>query len=454
LRADDEAQLTKDQKIHRHRADWLGAILFLLAAGYYVQIHILPAVQAISTSGSGLGLLRQFGGPYTGNDFLHIYLGPRLLWGGFNPYDPQTLLQAGHDLIGRGPLPYVYLPFTSLVMGWIAQLDYGTALLAWTIFSHILVLAAIPVTLLALKMPLSWRNLVFALIILGTSFPLMRSLSAGQLNAPLMFGYALFYLLFKRAHPSLTGALAAALMLFKLSPGILLIYLLWTRAWPEVKWMLAWTCIFMLVAIGRFGLEVHLDFLPLLRDMGYGRSTWGQFGHAFYSDPANQSLNSLFHHLFANTAQTTAPLKNLGPSAANALTWIASLGLLGIVLTVTRSDAAARTRNALDYSLFIMLSLLLPSLMWDHYLIQAFFPILAIYGALQLDRAWWLKCLFLVGLIMVNMPFNFFSESWRQGMGIFMMSFKLYGLLLIFFVNAALAMRKEQWRVDPADENP
>lgn len=435
-----------------------GALLLLASIWIYAQRQAVPQLRPALTRGGAIHMLHGFGGVMSGNDFLHIYLGSRLLWDGYDPYDPHTMLQAGHILLRRGPLPYVYLPFTGFVMRPISALPYGQAFLAWFLFSHLLMLGALVVGLRALRMPLSWWNLSFGLLVLAASVPLGRSMSAGQLNAPLAFGYALFFYCIAdtlrgkapatplrrfAGHPAATGALAAALMLFKLSPGILLIYLLWMRLWKHAAWMAVWSMFFMALTVALFGLDVHLKFLPMLRDMGYGRSTWAQFGHAFYSDPANQSFNALFHHLFAQTPQGTQPWIRAGTGLANALTWAASLLVLGSTFWLARRSRRmpSMEKAALGYSLFIFASLLLPSLMWDHYLVQLIFPILALFMALLRDRSIILRILFILGLMIISMDYNFWDESLKEGLGLLAMSAKLWGVLLLLGINAALIIR-------------
>ncbi len=423
----------------------VAALLFSLWEYWHRQ---LQAPLADAERGGGIAMLGQFGGHLTGNDFLHIYLGSRLLWHGYDPYDPQTMLMAQQQLLGRGGMPYVYLPFTGFIMQPVSQLPYGDAFFCWFVFSHVLVLLTIPISLLALRMPLSMRNLSFGLLILAFSHPLWRSVSAGQLNAPLMLGYPLFHLLLNAVHPALSGMLGAGLMLFKLSPGILLVYLLWMRQWKQALWMAIWSVVFMLLAISVFGWPRHLAFLPVLSQMGYGRSTWAEFGQSFFSDPANQSFNSLFHHLFAPTPATHAPLLNLGAHFANAMTYAVSIILLGIVFawTMKQRNTEDRLQHELNYSLFIFLSLLLPSLMWDHYVIQLFFPVMILYKGLQLRRSIALGILFLIGLALCTLPFNFWSETLRSGWRMLGMSIRLWGVLLLFAVNLALA------RMQPAEK--
>ena len=84
----------------------------------------------------------------------------------------------------------------------------------------------------------------------------------------------------------------------------------------------------------------------------------------------------------------------------------------------TAGGGCATMNETLEYSLFIFLSLFLPSLCWDHYLIQLLFPILAIFAALERRRSWPIGVLVVVSLLVVSLPFNFWSPRWQSGPGL------------------------------------
>ena len=422
----------------------LGPAVLAFGLWRYGDVMLVPPLRAAIAGGHSASMLRDFGGPLTGNDFAHIYAGSWALWRGLDPYDPAVLLPAGQAIAGRGVLPYVYLPFTGLVLGPLAALPYGDAFLAWFLANHLMLWLAVLASFAALGLRWTWRSAAFAVLSVSISYPLFRTLSAGQLNVALALGYALFWLALARRAEWLAGFMAAFLTLFKLSPGVLGLYLLWTRRWRAAGWAAIWASLLLLVSIAWTGPGVHLAFLPVLRDMGYGRSTWAQFGQHFYCDEANQSFNALFHHLFAANPVAGSPLLNLGAGFANGLTWAVSLGLLALVLLLTRPGRAGRDPGAdpLGYSLFIFLSLFLPSLCWDHCLVQLLFPTLAMFQRLEQRRALPTAVLFILSLLVVSFPFNFWDERWKSGAGLFIMSWKLWGAAGLFAVNALLFVRQ------------
>ena len=79
-----------------------------------------------------------------------------------------------------------------------------------------------------------------------------RSLSAGQLNGPLVLAYPLVLLALRRKRDGMAGFIAAAAALFKLSPGILFLYFLWKGRWRAAGWMAAWGAALM-ACVDRLG---------------------------------------------------------------------------------------------------------------------------------------------------------------------------------------------------------
>jgi hypothetical protein len=161
--------------------------------------------------------------------------------------------------------------------------------------------------------------------------------------------------------------------------------------------MILVAALLMLLSIAWVGIAPHRAFLPLLKQMSYGQSTWAQFGEAFYRDPYNQSLNSFFHHILVPWPGMR-PWVPLGPGWANLLTGVAFLLCVAAVVWRTwpfgNARSVARASRpwfpkssrcadpAILFALFILLSLLTPSIYWDHYAVIALWPLFACYARL------------------------------------------------------------------------
>lgn len=378
------------------------------------------------------------------NDFHHLYLGAKLLRKGGSPYDVE-LLYVAMRLHGSDRLnPYVYLPFTGLVLAPLTFLSLSGASHVWFVVNHLFLFASLIILIHLLPMRLRLEHVAFVLLVAAFSVPFYRTLTAGQLNAALLLLYCLIWWASERKRPILTGSLLAVATLFKISPGILFLYFLWKRDWRVVGWGMAVLVVLLAASVVAVGPQVHLDFLPLLQQMSYGQSTWAEFGRTYYVDPGNQSFNSLFHHLFAENPYTT-PLVHLGARFANWLTLAAAALFAALVLVVTWPRRTATPVNSphsslLHYSLFIFLSLLIPSLMWDHYLVVLFLPIFAIYAQLFGTQRVVPILLFVIGVALICVSINFEHPAFRSGLGIFLMSTKLLATLILFFLTLNLSL--------------
>lgn len=365
---------------------------------------------------------------FNGNDFKHIYLGASMLVRGEDPYDAKALLALARGR-GLGAInPYVYLPFTGLIMSPLTLLDPPGALRFWFVLNHLFLLASLVLAFWALGIRPTPMHLAMAATLAALCYPLHRTLTAGQLNCALLFLFALVLALERKRWSIAAGAVAAFAFLFKIFPGVLLIYFGWKAmdnylashgaggrnkyGVPRFRFlrflfsMVGFGLLFLGVSVAWVGWEQHLAFRPLLAQMGYGQSTWADLGQQFYRDPANQSLNSFFHHIVAPLQGSgITPWLQAGPAWADGLTrtstalcWV--LALIGLAFQHRRTKRLLSVRrigamqtnplsqdgtecspvpNAAAFCVFILLGLLTPSIYWDHYAVLLLLPLLAYY---------------------------------------------------------------------------
>jgi len=439
---------------------------------WYVQRQVVP-------------FLREPGRLHV-NDFKHIYLGAVFLSEGHNPYDAEEFLAAARafqfteDPRFRSILPYVYLPFTGVVLIPLTWFPFSVAAWIWFWVNHLLFLLGGWLASRAVGLPRRSWILVLVLLFLAWNQPAYRTLSAGQLNGVLLFGFALILWMAPRAPAWATGVVAAFAALFKLTPAILFFWFLAERKWRQAAWMAAACALFTAATLPLTGVRTWLDFLPVLRDMGYGKSTWSEQalgGQRFYRDPYNQSLNSFYHHAFASEpGGDIRPWASLGPGWSNGFTIADTLALIGATgwLVWPRRRRRNGSRNAripegdsphgaeaapasvvesvpplpvvLRYALLVVLSLLIPSICWDHYLILLVLPFLALARLLLEWRAGPLiLTLFAVAVIATGAPIPFDAPAFRAGIGLLGMSAKLWSTVLVWFLLAWAVVRYGEW---------
>ncbi|MBI1290914.1 DUF2029 domain-containing protein [bacterium] len=417
---------------------WLVASILLVC---YLSIQVLPLLSDGETGVVGLAS--------HANDYKHVYLSSVLLSEGLSPYDPQNMLTvAGAASVNDDPrfrtiLPYVYLPFTGLVMRPLSLFPFAQSVVVFQLVNHLLVLVALGVVTWASGLWSRWGSWSIALALATVAFntALFRQNNAGQLNVVLMLCWALVYTAEKRSwHPAVAGVVAAFGALFKLSPGILILWFLLRRRWMEALWMTVAGAVLMGISVGVYGVRVHLDFLPVLKDMGYGRSTWAEFGHTFWRDAYNQSFNALFHRsLVAMPGSEVAPLFTGTPALANGLTWVCSLGILSAFAFASWRDRSVG--GAASWAACLGASLLLPSICWDHYLVQLL-PAVLVLAAMSLDtgrrRA---LCLILLAGAVALISWHVRFETFGGGIGLVLGSLKLPAALLVFALGVIFAIR-------------
>lgn len=380
------------------------------------------------------------------NDFKHLWLGVRVLAEGGSPYDPALLLTAARQYGIESINPYVYLPATALFLWPFALLPFTGGMLAWFALNFVLAWTAVLLGPLWVRLPRPGRAQLLGALFLVGSMPMMRQMTAGQMNLVVLAAVLLAWGLLIRGRQFPAGLVLGLAAAFKIAPFFMLLPLAGLRRWRGCAGLLTGCFAANAVALLLFGMDVHRDALPVLTQMGYGRSTWAEFGMDFYRDPFNQSFNSLIHHLFTRNPYTT-PWVDAGSVAADTITGIIGLFMLGAFvillaayLRIRHTGLPAAPGDALAawgeresglYLIGVMLMLLLPSLCWDHYALQALPALFWIAGTEAGKAPGGRALLLLAAFTLLSVPWMHASEAFRSGPGVLLMSIRLWGLLLV-----------------------
>lgn len=394
----------------RERHKIIGVVLCFVGGIFYLQICVLESYFSHR------------------NDFAHLYVAGYLAGHGGNFFDPQLMLKSAGFLGIERLNPFVYPPFFALLLAPLSQFNYDAA---WSIFfllSHLAYFLS-----LALLVRLFSENQDQRLFWWGVSialsacyFPLYRSFSAGQMNTFLLLAIVLAYFLAWRGKDILSGLVLGLGAAVKVAPAFLLIHFL-----VKGRWLVfvsgCMTILFTLcLSIGSLGLPIHLDFLEETLQMGYGSSTWSQFGQHFHVEPHNQAPSAVWYRLFTHNESTQGIIH--APGLAKILSIATALLLVGGLLLITKR--MNRTCALWEYSLWIAGMLMIPSLFWDHYLVQALPAILfALYFAWQGKSRGigLLSC----GIGLIAIPYLYDYPFLKQGTWTLLMGLKLFGLLLV-----------------------
>jgi len=365
------------------------------------------------------------------NDFKHLWAGAFLLLHDASPYVPESLFRVARAQHWDAINPFVYLPTTGLLLRPLAALGFQKAVAIWFWFNWALAWAVVAWTPRLLRLPRGdFARLLGAVFLVG-GMPFMRQMTAGQMNVVMAALLVLAAAALLRRRSVLLGALLALAFAWKIAPALLIALLIPLRRPRAAVWAAGLTCLLLGASILLHDWPVHLDAARIVSQMGYGRSTWSEFGNDFHRDPANQSINSLLHHLLTHNRFVDRPWMPAGEDAANAATRVVTL----LLLAAWFGTALARRRAspAGDDALFwaaALLMLLAPSLMWDHYAVQALPALMWLAGAPRRGPARATALLLILALLML--PWNYAAPPWRSGAGLLLMSIRLWPTLALY----------------------
>ena len=395
------------------RAKSLIAILLIcLGTGMYVQRNGVEAV---------LG---------HGNDFAHLYLGALAVQREKNPYDGVVMRQLASLCGIKRMNPYVYPPLTAVLFMPFAQLGYRQAQLTWFLINHLLLILSLWLLLRMWDSQDRWLAWGGGAIVLASFYRITRTLTAGQLNILLLFLIALAFELERRGLRIPAGLVMGAAAVIKVYPALFILYYIGKGNWKAFTAMLLAVIVLLAFSVILTGLEASLDYFHVIREMRYGSSTWSEYGQDYQVEPSNQSPAALYYRLFTKNRGTDGFLHS--PAIAMGLCW--ATGLLFLVallayLLINEGDPWEK-----GFALTLMTALLVPSLMWDHYLVLVLIPVAILASAIEKSGGTFRAILWAVSVAWMALPFNYWSETFKDGIGIFGMSFKLYPVLLVYLL--------------------
>lgn len=368
------------------------------------------------------------------NDFAHLYIAGYLANHGGNFFDPAQALRVHRALeIPTGLNPFVYPPFFAILLIPLSWLTYDAAWSIFTLLSHCAFFISLTLLVRMFRQEfeeplLWWGGLVFFSAIFT---PLINTYTAGQVNTFLLLIICLAWYAIRQGQGICAGVVLGLGASVKVTPAFLLLYFAWKREWRVFLSGILILLLTFLISWLVLGAEVHTSFLSEVPQMSYGSSTWAQFNQHYHDEPHNQAPAALWYRLLTLN-HSTLGIKN-SPLLARLLSYLTAFILLSLLIWKTPIKPPP---SAWEYSLWLIVMLMLPSLMWEHYLVQVFFAI-AVALRLFLDRArledlsGYKASLLALALGLMAVPYLYNFEPFRQGWLTLAMSVKLYGLLCL-----------------------
>lgn len=402
--------------MNRDQKKAVGILLCVIGFWFYCQQSLLTGY---------LGATR--------NDFTHLYLAGYLAERTGNFFNAHLLLHTKTYLqIPYGLNPFVYPPFFALLLIPLSKFSYDMAWFLFTALSQTAYFAAMAILVRILRRDedepaVFWWGILIALS--ACFYPLMKTYSAGQMNAFMLLALVSGAYLLAKGRDIEAGFVFGLSAAIKVTPAFLLIYCCWTKRWRAAIAGAVVLILTVMISLAMLGVDVHAGFLAAAKDMGYGSSTWSQFKQTYHIDPFNQAPSALWHRLFSTTATeqfgTIQGVANL-PLLAKILSYASAMAVIAILLRFTRRNAAPF--SLIDYASWTIAMLLIPSLLWDHYMAQAIF---AVAVALQIALEKTTQGVFWLGMAIAILAIPFYHQqpAFMHGWMTLFMSIKLFGLI-------------------------
>lgn len=246
----------------------------------------------------------------------------------------------------------------------LAWLSYPHATLAWNLLSLVLGAASLWVINRELEVARSWRPLL-ALVPLALMFdPLLSQAFYAQLNLLLLFLIVGAWSALRQNREILAGVCLGTAAAVKLFPALLFLYVLLRGRWRVFGAGMAAGCAWLAASLVVFGVDAYRDYvLQVIPHVDEWRSSWG-----------NLSLAGWWSRLFdpGTKGGEVVPL-GYWPLLARTGTYASAL-----VLTAVASWATWRARGRrqveLSFALFVLTTLLVSPICWNHYLLLLLLP--------------------------------------------------------------------------------
>lgn len=282
-------------------------------------------------------------------------------------------------------------------------------------------------------------------VILGLMQPPFDTIAYGQIDIVLLLLLTLTLLGLQSERSWLIGMGIALGTLFKLYPFMLVGFLLVRREWKAIGWVGGWLVLLNGIAIAVMGWDNHVMYVTqVLPNIGGGTS-WVE----------NQTINGFLNRLSYDPLRTE-PVRGLSISL---LTYGGFALVAGISLLLSFAPFDRKSSSyALQFAIFSVVMVLAVPAAWMHYstITILAFVMLAWYSAdhpLPLGKAVLLTLSF--ALIAYGNQWSFFDGTQNPGLPFLALSYKFYGLVLLWGVMVhtiwrAWVLRRESTQRTPA----
>ena len=384
-------------------------------------------------------------------DFPQDYIAGRQLLAGKSLYpsdfmDRYTMLLSKNGIPAGEHLKYInaHPPFTAMLLFPLWGLSFHNAIFLWSLIT---IACAFLISFLLIKPEEgSFLYVPFLFLFITAWPPFQLNLAQGQTSILItLFVVAGWYFL-KKGKEGMSGFFIALATMLKFYPGLLILYFLISKKYTAFLYAVATTGIILTLTV----LVTKYEFLHFLSgmvpaDIGY-----------WEAHLQNSSFNGFATKLFLSVK--TSP--GTGALTASISYFDKNLFLYGtealLVLYGAWSIKRYSYADDLGLSAFVLASLLLSPLCWDHYLTLLLLPLIVLIKELSRKNTLFEIVLFLAALFLVSIDTGsvYFQKAMETAHAfisgnpldrVYRLTFysaQFYGMVLLLFLNFRMIKRR------------
>jgi hypothetical protein len=347
------------------------------------------------------------------DDFKVLFRGPRAFIQGDQLYDLAAIRENALSNL------YKYPPFFVLIMVGLTGLPFGPAIQLWRVINLLVFLIGAGVLWRWSKRPLrSWSTVGLAYLVLAFQ-PFVDVLRYGQVDMLVVFAAACALWALSKGRWGLWGALLAFAAAIKLYPAYLVLHAVIHRRWRGVVGFAGAFLGLWAIGIVGLGWGVHSTYLREVLPISGAGTAWVE----------NQTLNG-----FMNRVITLPPLA-LVPETSGAVRWLTYAGVLvGTLLTIWR---ARRITPEAGFGLWLVSMVIILPAAWIHYEVILLIPLYQALVRLEREPLRWSGATLTLyalawSLLCAGNQWTFFNRTYHGPLWTLLLSYKLYGLMLLW----------------------
>ncbi|WP_124033505.1 glycosyltransferase family 87 protein [Herpetosiphon llansteffanensis] len=350
------------------------------------------------------------------DDFKALYRGPSYYFQGTGLYDFAAIAanQFGNS--------YKYPPFFVFFMAPFTLLKFTPAIQSWRVFNLVIMLIASGVLLRGYRQQWrSWAAIGLGLIILVFQ-PINDSLRYGQVDMLMLLPLAIATVALLKERWQWFGAMLAIPTMLKLYPAFLLAQAVIAKRWRALI-AFGLTCSAILtLSVLVLGWDVHAQFVQHVLPTTSGGTVWVE----------NQTWNGWLNRLINPTIGLTPD----SSQTVKLLTYLIAAGFSGLAWWFSRKMTLAN-----GFGLWIITMLMVLPSTWIHYHVLLLIPIFQLLVRVQQTKqlpAWPIFGFYGLAWVCLSTgnQWTFYDRSYHGGFWALLLSYKLYGLVLLWFAVA------------------